>query len=318
MIYVSPGPLRANFNKAILVIDLPWSQNQFRPPGFSSRPGYQRAFLSSFEIRFDSSMTLDMSLQDLDKCLSLFPVVVIYGPKYLFWGQISLWSKGCKKVLLRSESGVKSKYLCCTSLCASRVLHDTHSILITKMKGSLHVTWYVVVGDSSTFRVECIALIRFKDHSNTDVHKFRVKLHSGHGHLDVSHVVNELRKPNIVSLNGFSFRFGREAVYTFTFFLADKVVKDSLARIGPWLNVHPQFSSNKHSEECSHMKMVPLLRTFINILSIKSVPRQYRRYTLLQDSKSVSSSIGGRVSETGIPNFFCTIRGHLDVCLVIE
>ncbi|GKD15190.1 hypothetical protein Tco_1199597, partial [Tanacetum coccineum] len=30
-------------------------------------------------------------------------------------------------------------------------------------------------------------------------------LHPGHGHLDVSHVIDELGKPDIVVVNGFSF-----------------------------------------------------------------------------------------------------------------
>ncbi|GJZ53261.1 hypothetical protein Tco_0608146, partial [Tanacetum coccineum] len=36
------------------------------------------------------------------------------------------------------------------------------------------------------------------------VHKLGVQLHSGHGHLDVPHVIDEFGKPNIVVVNGFS------------------------------------------------------------------------------------------------------------------
>ncbi|GKD11420.1 hypothetical protein Tco_1191105, partial [Tanacetum coccineum] len=37
------------------------------------------------------------------------------------------------------------------------------------------------------------------------VHKLGVQLHSGHGQLDVPHVIDEFDKPDIVVMNGFSF-----------------------------------------------------------------------------------------------------------------
>ncbi|GJX56735.1 hypothetical protein Tco_0286632 [Tanacetum coccineum] len=43
------------------------------------------------------------------------------------------------------------------------------------------------------------------DHSKLLITNFAVQLHSGHGHLDVPHVVDDLGKPDIIFMNGVSF-----------------------------------------------------------------------------------------------------------------
>ncbi|GJY08065.1 ribonuclease H-like domain-containing protein [Tanacetum coccineum] len=50
----------------------------------------------------------------------------------------------------------------------------------------------------------CVACQKGKQHKASCKTKL-IQLHSGHGHLDVSHVVDELGKPDIIVVNGFSF-----------------------------------------------------------------------------------------------------------------